>query len=118
MDDNIYLSNTYGFIRHGVRVVLYAWYEKLLPVMIVLDAMITYDRSIGTRDAFVQEAATFESFSDPRFGSAGSARGAPARQGSSGRHLHVLNTPIRRLDPRVRPASDPYLAGHDPTREI
>ena len=45
-----YLNNTYGFIRHGIRVViLHVWYvrEKLLPGMTFLDAMITYHRSIA-----------------------------------------------------------------------
>ena len=73
----IYLNNTYVFSRHGIRVTFYAWYEKLLPGVLVLDAMITYDRSVGTREAFVQEAASFVSFSDPRVGSACPARGAP-----------------------------------------
>ena len=61
------------------------WYEKLLPGVIVLHAMISYDRSIDTREAFVQEAASFVSFSDPRVGSARPARGASARHGPSGR---------------------------------
>ena len=87
---SIYLSNTYGFIRHGIRVViLYAWYEQLLPGIIFLGAMITQDRSIGTREAFVQEAASFVSFSDRRVASAGPARRAPTRQGPSGRQLEV-----------------------------
>ena len=47
--DDIYLNNTYGFIRRGIRGIICDWYEKLLPGMIVLDAMIIYGRSIGTR---------------------------------------------------------------------
>ena len=85
-----YLNNSYGYILPYIRVVLAAWYEKLKPGMmgmIVLDAKVTYDRSIGRREAFVQEAACFVSFSDPRVGSAGPARGAPARQGPSCRQL-------------------------------
>ena len=50
MNDNIPdLNNSYGFIRHGIRVILCTWYDELLIGMIVLDAMIRYDRSIGTR---------------------------------------------------------------------
>ena len=58
----MYLNNTYGFIGHGIRAILYAWLEELLPGTIVLDAMITYyanttiyDRNIGTGEAFVHE---------------------------------------------------------------
>ena len=47
----------------------------------LLDAMITYDRSIGTREAFMQESASCVSFSDMRVGSAGPTREAPTRQG-------------------------------------
>ena len=54
----MHLNNTYGFIRHGLRLILYACYDKLLPRMNALHAMITCDRSIGTRKAFVQEAAS------------------------------------------------------------
>ena len=36
--------------------------DKLLPDMTVLDAVITYDRSIGTREAVVQEAACLYHF--------------------------------------------------------
>ena len=54
--------------------------------------MIIYDRSIWTREAFMQEAASFvASFSDPRVGSAGPTREAPARQGPSGRQLVFIS---------------------------
>ena len=35
----IYLNSTYGSIRHGIRVIFHAWYEKIPPIisMIVLD---------------------------------------------------------------------------------
>ena len=79
-----YLHNTYGFIRYVIRVIPNAWYEKLLLDVVVLDAMTTHDRTIGTREAFGQEAVSFVSFSDPRVGSSSPARGAPARQGPSG----------------------------------
>ena len=45
-----YLNNTYGFIRHAIRVViLYNWYvrEKLLPGALFLDTMTIFDRSIA-----------------------------------------------------------------------
>ena len=74
-----YLNNAYGFIRHGIRVRLYAWYDKLLLGMIALDAVITYDRSIGMREAFVQEATGFLYHFR--------THGPPARQGSYGRQM-------------------------------
>ena len=86
----LYLKNAYGFVRHGFRVTLCAWYENSLHGMIVLHAMIAYDRSIGKRETFVQERQVLYHFrtrgSD---GSAGPARGSPARQGPSGRQLAV-----------------------------
>ena len=86
----LHLNNTYGFIRHGVRVTLLCLgYAKLLPGMIVLHDKMPYDRCIGTKEAFLQEAASVVSISDPRVGSAGPARGASARQGPSGKQLQV-----------------------------
>ena len=87
----IYLNNYCGFIRHEdsrSNTLVYAWYEKLMSGWLTfLDAMIaTCDRGIGTREDFMQEAASLAiSFSDPRVGSAGPTREAPARQGRSGR---------------------------------
>ena len=51
--------------------------------------VIRYDEGIFTKEAFVQEAASVASFSDPRVRSAGPAREATARQGPSGSHLWV-----------------------------
>ena len=34
----IYLNNTYGFIRLGIRVMRHAWYDKSLPGVIMLDS--------------------------------------------------------------------------------
>ena len=113
----IYLNNTYRFIRHGIRVViLYAWY-----IMTVLDAVITYDRSIGTREAFVQEAANFVSFSDPR--GAGTTRAlrqadvvSMKEDSPQPRSAGQPNTThgSRWLDPRVTRIS--RVMSHDPTR--
>ena len=80
--------------------------------MIVLHAMTTYDRSIGRKEAFVQEAASFVPFSDPPVGSG-------ATQGPSGRHLSVSKGKcadrICGFDPRVNQTQP---AGHgDLTRE-
>ena len=68
-----------------------------------LDAMITYDRSTWTREAFKQEAASFVvSFSDPRMRPAGPTREAPARQGPSGRQLCITFT--KKANPQARSA--------------
>ena len=81
----VYLNNTYGFIRHGdSRSNSLRLLREVAVWLMFLDTMVTYDRSIGTREAFTQEAARFVSFSDP-----GEFRKGPARQGPSGRQLYV-----------------------------
>ena len=93
----LYLNNAYGFIRHGIRVTLYAWYEKLLPGMIVLHAMITYHRSFGTRKAFVQEAV---SFSYPR----------------ATRPLRQADFTLKNANPQARPAGSTRGSAKDDPR--
>ena len=68
----IYLSSTYGFIRHrDSRSNTLCLVREVSVSLMFLDATITYNRGIRTKEAFVQEAARFASFSDPRVGSAG-----------------------------------------------
>lgn len=76
--------------------------------MIDLHTMTTYDREISTREAFVQEAASFVSFF-PRVGSAGRMHGKDIRQAAV-----RLKNRIRRPDARVRPPGQPKIqpAGH------
>ena len=96
---SVYLNNTYGFIQHGIRVViLYAWYEKLLPGMILLDATTTYDRSIGMREAFVQEEASFVSFSDML----GRIRDSGPRGAGTTRVLRQAAVSVKKANPRAR----------------
>ena len=83
-----YLNNTYGFIRHGdSRSNALCLIRDVAVWLMFLDAMITYDRSIGAREVFMPEAERFVSFSDPRVGSAGPTCEATARHGPSGRQL-------------------------------
>ena len=71
----IFLNNTYGFIRHGIRVVILympgsrevtAWHN-----FFGRHDIIRSEYRPGTREAFVQEAASFVSILDPRVGPAG-----------------------------------------------
>ena len=100
----IHLNNTYGFIRHGTRDIHYAWHEKLLPGMTVLDAMITYDRRIGTR-FFHAGSAKFCIFFEP----AGRIRISGPWVAGTTRALRQaavrFNKANPQADPRVRPAS-------------
>ena len=97
----IHLNNTCGFIRQRIRVILYARCEKVLPGMIVLEATITYDRSISTREAFVQEAASFVSFSDPQVRLAGRRHGKGRLEGSCNFEKGESAGQIRGFDTRV-----------------
>ena len=122
-----YLKNTDRFIRHAIRVRIYDWYERLVPGMFVLDA-ITHDRSIVTRQVFVQEGASFVSFSDPR----GASTTRALRQAAV--NLKKTNPQARftgsaqgslKNNPRVKVAFDPRVARisramtrPDPTHEI
>ena len=86
----LYLKNTYGFIRHGIRVTLLclvrevtAWYNCSARYDITRS-----EYGISPREKLVLDAASFVSFSDPWVGSVGPARGAPARRAElSGRQL-------------------------------
>ena len=80
----IYLNNTYGFIRHGdSHSNTLCLVREAAVWLMFLDVMMTHDRSIGTREAFMKEAASFVPFSDPRVVSAvptREARGESAGQ--------------------------------------
>ena len=71
--------------------------------VIVLHAVMTYERSIGTREA---GSGKFRII----YGSAGLNRGAPARQWSSKFEKGGSAGKIRGFDPRV---NRKQLAGHD-----
>ena len=112
----IYLINTYGLIRHGDS------RSKTFCLVVVvrlmfLDAIITYNRSsIGTREAFMQEAASFASFSDPRVGSAGPTRKAPARgPGPSGRQPCIT---LKKANPQGKSADSTRRSAKNNPRVI
>ena len=131
----IYLNNNYGFIRHGdSRGNTVCLVREVTVWLMFLDAIVTYDRSsIGTREAFMQDAGSGKLCII--FGPAGRIRGSDRRGAGTTRTLrqaamYKLRRPnpqansagsTRRSaknNPRVmvaRIASDPYLAGHDPT---
>ena len=95
----IYLSNTYGFIRRGIRAMLYTWYEELLlPDMIIVDAVIIHGsgpRGAGTTRALRQADVSLK-MTNPQARSAGSTL--------------AVHSP-------TRPARFPYLLTRsDPTR--
>ena len=97
----LHLGNTYGFIRHGdSRSNTLCLAREVAVWFMFLDAMITYDRSIGTREAFMQEAASFVSF----FGPAGRIRGSDPRGAGTTRTLRQAAICLKKANPQATPA--------------
>ena len=104
----IYLKKTCGFIRHGdSRSNTLCLVRQVAVWSMFLDVMITYDRSIDARNAFMQEVAV--SFSNPRVRPARRRHDKYPPAGSCQFEKGESTGQIRGFDPRV---SQKQPAGH------
>ena len=71
-------------------------------MMVILDAMMTYDRSIGTREAFVQEAGSF--VPGIIFGPAGRILVSDPRGADTTRALRQAAVRLKKENPQARSA--------------